>query len=108
MKNKTIIVRDPKKGMYGTIVEDYKHIPGKKTLAIKPIDNRVWVSKFKRFYKDTKKKYFVHYDPKIKATNPHDVTEPLKIGDVIYCSWTRKISKTKSMIALLYDPFKKV
>ena len=102
---KTIELRDPRKGFYAEVVEDFSHIVDRKTIKVRPLENRIWVPKLKRFYQDYGTKYSVHYDPSELRFNPLGLKGVSK-GDKVFCTNTRRISKTKSYVALLYDPLK--
>lgn len=94
---KDIKIRDPNKGFFAEVTKLPIDLEKQKTITVK-ITKRVYMNKYKRFYKKTYK-YHVHCDLSVKKYNQKNISKVL-LNDMVFCTPTRRISKTKSHVAI--------
>lgn len=97
MSTQNIVLRNPKKGFYATILKIPKDLQKQKTIVV-GFTKRAYLPKYKRFYQKSSK-YHVHCDLQNPVLNQVQV-KSIKLGDQVFCTYTRRISKTKSAAVL--------
>lgn len=94
---KKIVLRNINKGFYANIHKIPANLATQKTVAV-VVKKRIYVSKVKRFYFKNFK-YQVHCDLSNPLFNRNNTTE-LKVGQKVYCTYTRRLSALKSSVII--------
>lgn len=103
MSARDLTLRDPTKGFEATVVRLPKNLDVQKTLTVEVV-KRLYLKKYKRFYRKSYR-YHVHCDLKNPEFNPAKVSK-INLNDKIFCTYTRRISRTKNAVVYLNDPKK--